>query len=254
MKSYPGSNERFSLPESEPTLGIVIPVYNEAENILGALEAIAQHTPVQTTVWIVGDSEEDTTFAVLEHFEASLVEVRPLINGFGPGALNAIKWGLHSAEQSAVLVTMADLSDDMATLPHMWQHFLDGSDLVCGSRYMRGGQQLGGPFVKSVLSRIAGLSLHYMSGLPTKDVTNSFKLYSRKVLDRIDIESQGGFEVGMEIVVKAWALGFHITEVPTTWHDRTDGESRFKLVAWLPSYLKWYFHGLRVALSRRLGI
>jgi hypothetical protein len=92
--------------------------------------------------------------------------------------------------------------------------------------------------------------LHYLSGLPTRDVTNSFKLYSKEVLDSITIESKGGFEIGMEIVVKAWAAGFRVTEVPTVWRDRALGDSRFQLVSWTPHYLAWYFYCLRAAFFK----
>ena len=238
--------------ESEQTLGIVIPVYNEAENILQTLDSIDRHTPVSTTVWVVGDFEEDTTFGVLDRFEGRMTTVTPMLNGYGRGALNAIKWGLHHSTQSAVLVTMADLSDDMRSLNPMWQEFLSGSDLVCASRYTRGGKQVGGPIIKGLLSRLAGLSLHYLSGLPTKDVTNSFKLYSRELVDRIEVESKGGFEIGMELVVKAWVQGYKISEVPTIWRDRAIGDSRFKLLAWIPSYLHWYLYCMKHSIRQRL--
>lgn len=229
----------------QKSLGIVIPVYNEADNILQTLERISEYTPVSTVVSIVADSEEDNSFDVLSQFSSSLVTLRPMINGYGSGALNAIKWGLHHSPESAILVTMADHSDDMSSLRPMWEHYQRGSSVVCASRYMSGGRQIGGPWLKSKLSRLAGLSLHFLSGLPTKDVTNSFKLYSREIIDAIEIESQGGFEVGMEIVVKAWTMGYRVTEVPTTWTDRTFGQSRFQLLAWLPSYLRWYWFCLR---------
>ncbi|HUJ73861.1 MAG TPA: glycosyltransferase family 2 protein, partial [bacterium] len=79
----------------------------------------------------------------------------------------------------------------------------------------------------------------------THDVTNSFKLYSRRVLRALQIESQGGFELGMELTVKAHFAGFQVTEVPTHWTDRSAGTSRFRLLRWLPNYLRWYFLALR---------
>lgn len=244
---------RSNLPGSEPSLAIVIPVYNEADNILKALELIDLHTPVKASVYVVADSPEDNTFGVLGGFEAEKILVKPVINDYGPGALNAIKWGLQKSTESAVLVTMADLSDDMRSLPWMWDEFLQGRQVVCGSRYMKGGRQIGGPWLKGLLSRVAGLSLHYLTGLPTKDVTNSFKLYSREVVEAIELESGGGFEVGMEIVVKAWSMGFDVSEVPSVWYDRTEGDSRFRLVSWLPSYLRWYFFCLSWAWFKKRG-
>jgi hypothetical protein len=97
--------------------------------------------------------------------------------------------------------------------------------------------------VKRTLSRLAGLSLHAF-GLPTHDVTNSFKLYRKQNLERIEIESSGGFEIGMEIVVKTHALGGRVTEVPTSWTERSAGESRFRLLRWLPHYLRWWLYAV----------
>jgi hypothetical protein len=113
---------------------------------------------------------------------------------------------------------------------------------------MQGGQQIGGPRVKKLLSRAAGLSLWHLAGVPTHDVTNSFKMYTSRVLRSIEIESTGGFEIGMEVVVKAHAAGFRIGEVPATWRDRTAGRSRFRLWKWLPHYLRWYAFAISSAL------
>jgi hypothetical protein len=123
----------------------------------------------------------------------------------------------------------------------------EGYDIVCASRYMKGGRQVGGPAFKKFLSRMAGISLHWLSGLPTHDATNAFRAYRRSVLLETPIESTGGFEYSLEITAKAYVRGRRITEVPSTWRDRSAGQSRFKLRAWLPLYLKWY----RYALTHR---
>ena len=89
---------------------------------------------------------------------------------------------------------------------------------------------------------MAGLSLNLLTRIPTHDISNSFKLYSRNVLSTTEIKSTGGFEIGMEIVVKSYLKGFKIAEVPTVWKDRVEGKSNFKLMKWLPKYLYWYFY------------
>ncbi len=170
--------------------------------------------------------------------------IRPIRNDLGRGVLNAIKVGFREAQGEAVLVTMADASDDPATIPKMWVKLGEGYDLVCASRYMRGGRQIGGPRVKSFLSRLAGLSLYWLAGIPTHDATNSFKLYRRRLLEEIQTESTGGFEIGLEMTVKAHLSGYPIAELPTTWRDRTEGTSNFKTIRWLPKYLRWYWRGL----------
>ena len=110
---------------------------------------------------------------------------------------------------------------------------------------MKGGRQIGGPRIKRTLSRIAGVSLHYLTGIPTHDVTNSFKMYTKSALDTVTIESNGGFELGMEITIKTFLNGKRITEIPSTWRDRSAGTSKFMLWNWLPRYLYWYMYALR---------
>jgi hypothetical protein len=140
---------------------------------------------------------------------------------------------------------MADMSDDYSVLPAMIQKAREGYDIVCPSRYMKGGKLKGGPFVKQFLSRLSWVSLCWLTGLPTHDATNSYKLYSRKTLNRMKIESDGGFEIGLEIVAKAFIMGEKITEIPSQWYDRIEGKSKFKLMKWIPKYLKWYFFLIR---------
>ena len=115
-----------------------------------------------------------------------------------------------------------------------------GADVVAASRYMRGGRQVGGPLLKRLMSRTAGLTLHWFAGVPTHDPTNNFKLYSRRFLESTTIESTAGFELALELTVKATLAGRRVAEVPTTWRDRTAGQSNFKLRKWLPHYLHWY--------------
>ena len=124
-----------------------------------------------------------------------------------------------------------------------------GAAVVCASRYVRGGAQHGGPWLKGLLSRMAGLSLHWLAGLPTHDPTNSFKAYRRDFLRRTPIESGAGFVLALELTVKAHFAGERVEEVPAQWWDRTAGRSRFRLFAWLPLYLRWYVW----AIGQRLG-
>ena len=115
-----------------------------------------------------------------------------------------------------------------------------------------------GPVAQTVAGSRAGggvgrcsisAGLHWVGGLPIHDATNSFRLYSRRLLDAVTIESSGGFELGIELTVKAHRLRMRIAEVPTTWRDRTAGQSRFRLWQWLPRYLRWYWLGI----AGRLG-
>jgi hypothetical protein len=118
--------------------------------------------------------------------------------------------GFEVARGEGVCVVMADLSDDLALLPRMEAMMRDGIDLVSPSRYMPGGRQIGGPWLKRVLSRLAGTTLHSLAAVPTHDPTNNFKLYRRSMLAAIPVGLEGGFELALEITVKSWRAGYRV--------------------------------------------
>jgi glycosyltransferase involved in cell wall biosynthesis len=222
-----------------------VPVYNEGENVVPTLRGIVEQTKTRPLeVLVVHDFDEDTTVPVVKRLQPELPELRLHKNTLGRGVLNAMKSGLRAARAQYVLITMGDGSDNPSDIDPMYQLARAGADVVAGSRYMRGGQQIGGPLLKRTMSRGAGLSLHWLGGLPVHDATSNFRLYSKRLLNQVTIESQGGFELGLELTVKAYRLGMRVDEVPTTWRDRTAGQSRFKLWQWLPRYLHWYWRGM----------
>ena len=237
------------MPDS---LGIIIPVYNEAENIGKTIESIEEKVKTPHTIYIVYDFDEDNTLPVAKEFLNKGVKLT-FVKNPARGVINAIRTGLKKADEDYSLVTMADLSDDYTVVDSMCALMEEGYDVVCGSRYMIGGKQIDGPLLKRTMSRIAGVSLRYLSGLPTHDATNSFKLYRRSMVNSLEIESNGGFEIGMEIVVKAHFSGHNVTEIPTIWTDRQTGESRFKILKWAPKYLKWYFYAIRKRFNQLIS-
>lgn len=230
------------------SLGIIIPVYNEGENIEATVNAIEQMVKTSHKIYIVYDFEEDNTLPAVKKMQQQGLLIELLKNS-SRGVALAIKTGLRGAGEDYLLVTMADLSDDYSVVDEMCRLMTQGYDIVCGSRYMKGGKQIGGPFFKKFLSKTAGLSLKYLAGIPVRDITNSFKLYRKSMADKIDIQSDKGFEIGMEIVVKAHFAGFKVTELPCTWTDRQAGKSKFKIFKWMPKYLKWYFYALKKKIN-----
>jgi dolichol-phosphate mannosyltransferase len=233
------------MSEQTPVLSVVVPVYNEGENVAPTLRGIVEKTHIRPLeVLVVHDFDEDTTVPVVKRMQAEMPELRLHRNTLGRGVLNAMKSGLRAARAPYVLITMGDGSDDPSDIDPMYELASQGADVVAGSRYMRGGRQLGGPLLKRTMSRTAGLSLHWIGGLPTHDATSNFRMYSKRLLNQVSIESLGGFELGLELTVKAYRLGLPVAEVPTTWRDRTAGQSRFKLWQWLPRYLHWYWRGI----------
>ena len=231
---------------SNPPLTIVIPVYNEGANFRALWNELSSGIKTPFSALMVYDFDADNTVPVAQEIidggEKRITLVR---NKYGRGVTNAIKTGLETVESGPVLVTMADLSDELTTVDRMYELYLQGYDLVCGSRYMSGGRLIGGPFLKQLMSRTSGLTLHWFRGVPTHDATNSFKLYDAQMVHELKVESVAGFELGLELTVKAFLAGYRIAEIPSIWRDRTAGTSRFRILHWLPHYLKWYFHAFQ---------
>lgn len=232
-----------------PELSIVIPVYREGEAVEPVLRGMAAGVTTPHEILVVYDFDEDPTVPVIERLAGELPAVRGLRNDLGRGVLNAMKAGIAASSGAYVVISMADGCDEPHVVDALVELAREGADVVTASRYMRGGRQIGGPLLKRLLSRAAGLTLHWFAGVPSHDPTNNFKLYSRRFLDRVTIESTAGFELALELTVKATIGGWRIAEVPTTWRDRTHGESNFMLRKWLPHYLRWY----RAAFRARLG-
>lgn len=226
-------------------LAIVIPVYNEEKSFPNTYAEIKKYVKSPHTISVVYDFDEDNTVPVVKRLQKSDPSLFLIKNNIGKGPLNALIEGFESVKNGPVLVVMADLSDDLRVVDKMLSLYNDGFDIICGSRYMKGGKQFGGPLIKRSLSRIAGISLFYLRRIPTHDITNNFKMYDKKVLSNLKIESKKGFSIAMEITVKSFLAGYKITELPATWRDRTEGEAKFNLWGWLPEYLRWYFHAFR---------
>ena len=233
---------------AEPKLAIVLPVYNEGEAVEPVLRALSAGVGTPHELVVVYDFDEDTTVPVVNRLATEIRGLRGLRNDLGRGVLNAMKAGIAGTSAPFVLISMADGSDEPEIVDRMVRFAEAGADVVSASRYMPGGRQIGGPLVKRLMSRAAGLTLHWFAGVPTHDPTNNFKLYSRSFLDATTIESTAGFELGLELTVKATLARRRVAEVPTTWRDRTAGQSNFKLRKWLPHYLHWY----RLAFVGRL--
>ena len=235
-----------------PELAVILPVYNEGDAVEPVLRGLAAAVATPHELVVVYDFDGDTTVPVIRRLEGEIPGLRGLRNDLGRGVLNAMKAGIAGTDAPLVLVTMADGSDEPHVVDLMVGLARRGADVVAASRYMKGGRQVGGPRLKRMLSRTAGLTLHWFAGVPTHDATSNFKLYSRSFLDEVTIESTAGFELALELTVKATTMGRRVAEVPTTWRDRTAGASNFKLRKWLPNYLHWYLVAFRHRLSRIL--
>jgi len=221
-------------------VSVVIPAYNEGESIVPVLDRLVDSVTSEVEVLVVVDFPEDTTVPVVDKFSAEHQHVRTVVNSYGRGPANAIRYGIDQVTNPVVVVTMADGSDDPRQIDDLARLVDRGVVVAAASRYSPGGQQVGGPMFKGLLSRGAGRSLSLLGRVGTRDATNSFKAYSTDFIREVGIHSRSGFEIGLELTAKARRLRRPVAELPTIWLDRDFGESNFQLKAWIPKYLRWY--------------
>jgi len=231
-------------------ISVVIPAYNEGESIIPVLDRIFDAVESECEILVVVDSLEDSTVPVLRNYAERQPRLHTLVNTYGRGPANAIRYGIDQVKNPVVVVTMADGSDDPRQIDALARLVDRGVVVAAASRYSAGGQQVGGPMMKSLLSKTAGRSLGLFGRVGTRDATNSFKAYSTEFIREVGIDSRSGFEIGLELTAKARRLRRPVAEVPTIWLDRTLGESNFKLRAWIPRYLRWYRFAFGKALTR----
>jgi len=228
-------------------ISIVVPAHNEQENIAEVVRRIEDGVKISHELVVVNDHSSDGTVTEVEGLAARYPNLRLLHNTDTPGFANAIKAGFKQIHNEIVVPVMGDLCDDLRTIEAMLLKIEEGFDVVCGSRYIKGGARLGGSRIKGFFSSAVGRSLHLILGVPTHDIANAFKMYRKKVIDSINIEAKG-FEISMEIPLKAYYAGFKITEVPTVWHERTKGKSDFKMFKLTPNYGRFYFWAIFMGL------
>ncbi|BEP14152.1 glycosyltransferase family 2 protein [Acidothermaceae bacterium B102] len=231
-----------------PRVSVVMPVHNEGTDIVPVLDRLFESVSLDCEVLVVVDFPEDTTVDAVLSYPETEPRLRLAVSTYGHGPAQAIRYGIDAAKAPCVVVTMADGCDDPRQIDTLTRLVERGVVVAAASRYMPGGQQVGGPLVKAGLSRLAGRSLHALARVGTRDATNSFKAYSTSFIRSVGIDSRAGFEIGLELTVKAKRLGLPVAEIPTIWLDRQAGLSHFKLVTWIPVYLRWYLF----AYGRRL--
>ena len=224
-----------------PRVSIVVPAREEGSSIEEFLERLLEAVDLPCEVLVIVDSIDDSTYPYLNKYSRVDGRVRPLVNELGPGPAQAIRCGIESALADVAVVTMADGSDDPRQIDPLTRLVERGVVVAAASRYSRGGQQIGGPFLKGSLSRLAGLSLALFARVGTRDATNSFKAYQTAFVRAVGIDSDSGFEIGIEMVAKARRVRMPVAELPTIWLERQQGISNFRVAAWIPRYLRWWF-------------
>ncbi len=230
-------------------MSVVIPAYDEGDEIVAVLDRLFESVTLPCEVLVVVDRPSDPTVEVVEAYAEKEPRVTSAVNTYGPGPANAIRFGFDHASAGVVVVTMADGSDDPLQIDDLTRLVERGVVVAAASRYMPAGQQVGGPWLKGFLSKLAGLTLAWFARVGTRDATNSFKAYRREFVRQVGIHSRSGFEIGLELVAKARRLRLPVAEIPTIWLERDHGVSHFRLLAWIPVYLRWYLFAFGPRLS-----
>ncbi|MCM8777007.1 MAG: glycosyltransferase [Candidatus Omnitrophica bacterium] len=220
-------------------LSIIIPARDEESNIEETIKNLITYiNPENTEIVVINDHSKDNTIEIVRNLEKQYSFIKLIDNTGEPGFAKTLKEGFKNARGEFVLPVMADSCDSPETIPLMLEKAKEGYDLICGSRYVKGGKRVGGPLVQGFFSRFVGITLHILTGIPTRDVANAFKMYRKEKLLFLNLKEKG-FAVSMEICVKFFINGYKICDVPTIWYGRKKGESKFKLSKTLP-YIRLY--------------
>ena len=224
-------------------LDIIIPVYNEDENIIKLLKLLDSTVICNFRILICYDNENDKTLKHLKNLNIIKNEIK-LIKNPKQGPNSAIIEGIKSSNSKIILVYMADDFENIKLINEMVDLIEKGNDLVIPSRFITGGKMLGAVKSKEMVTRIGSNLIYYLAGIPYKDCTNAFKMFSASITDVIKFESTMGFTFALELVVKSYFLKLKIIEVPSTWIEVKNRKSNFKMIKWIPYYIYWLLYSM----------
>ena len=231
-------------------LDILIPVFNENETIVKTIKNILSVVNCNYKILICYDYNEDPTLKIIKTNFSNNPRII-FIKNFSRGFNNALVSGFRNGNAKAILIYMADDHVNHNMINLCYEKFKQGNHVVCPSRFIKGGEMIGNSFLKGLLTRLVSFFLFYFTSFPIKDSTNSFRLFSRKLIDEVNVESDKGFTLSLELTAKAHRLGYKIQEIPTKWVEREKGKSRFKLFSFSLPYMKWLFYIIKTSLFNK---
>jgi dolichol-phosphate mannosyltransferase len=211
---------------------VVIPARDEAESLPATLEHLHLEfslNQVPHEIVVVDDGSQDQTWEVLQQLKIKIPTLRPLQNTGEHGFGRAINLGLHHCAGDAVVIMMADESDDARDAVRYWKLLNEGWDCVFGSRFIKGGGVIDYPRVKLFVNRLANLFIRIIFRIPLNDTTNAFKAYRRAVIQGCEPLIAPHFNLTVEIPLKAVVRGYSWTVVPITWRNRRFGQAKLKI-------------------------
>lgn len=232
-------------------IDIIIPVYNESENILKLLPKFKKEIIYKYNILFCYDSEEDNIFNILKQIDDYKINYK-LIKNLASGPCNAIKTGIKNVNSKCCIVYPADDLHNYKIINKMYELFYDGNDIVVPSRFIKGGEMRDCPILKSILVRVGNYTLFKLSNIGVRDSSNGFRLFSKKILNKYNIVSNVGFTYSIELLIKARIDGFKIIETPSKWIERKKGESNFKVFRWINSYFFWYLYAIKKTFIKKI--
>ena len=233
-------------------LSIVMPARDEEGCICSTVEHLhleLRLNNIPHEIVVVDDGSSDATWSLLQNLQQSIPELKPVQNRGPHGFGRAIICGLDNMSGDAVVIMMADESDDARDAVRYWQELNRGYDCVFGSRFIKGGGTIDYPGFKLVINRLANKFIQLFFGVKLNDTTNAFKAYRSEVIDGCRPLIAPHFNLTIEIPLKAIVRGFSWTVIPITWRNRRTGVAKLKikemgsrylficLYIWLEKYL-----------------
>jgi len=245
-------NDQTKEKKALQLLSVVIPARNEEGCIRSTIEHLNLELrlhKVDHEIIVVDDGSTDRTWELLKELSHRLPQLKPVkntgLNGFG----RAVICGLDNFSGDAVVIMMADESDDCRDVVRYWQELNQGIDCVFGSRFIKGGTVIDYPFLKLRINRFANTFLRLLFGIKLNDTTNAFKAYRREVIEGCRPLISPHFNLTVELPLKAIVRGYSWSTIPITWRNRRTGEAKLKikemgsrylficLYIWLEKYL-----------------
>jgi dolichol-phosphate mannosyltransferase len=233
-------------------LSVVIPARDEEGCIASTVEHLHVELRLQNVpheIVVVDDGSTDATWTMLESLKTRIPSLRPVQHRAPHGFGRAVSCGFDNMKGDAVVVMMADESDDCRDVVRYWNKLNEGYDCVFGSRFMPAGGVIDYPKTKLLLNRLANWFLRMLFRIKLNDTTNAFKAYRKEVIDGCRPLLAAHFNITVELPLKAIVRGYSWTTIPITWRNRRTGEAKLKikemgsrylficLYVWLEKYL-----------------
>lgn len=218
---------------SAPTLfSVIIPARDEEESLpltIAAIHKVFEREAIPHELVVVDDGSSDRTWEVLSELQATYPGLAPVQNRGPHGFGRAIVYGLNQSKGDAVVIMMADSSDDPEDAVKYWKILGEGYECAFGSRFIKGGAVYDYPKFKLFVNRLANLFIKTLFNIPLNDTTNAFKAYRRTAIDGCRPFLSPHFNLTVEIPLKAMVRGFSWQVTPITWHNRQFGKAKLKI-------------------------